>query len=80
MQCAVCGGDMRPGRLTYRSGFRESVLGGRSAYRHVLFLPDDAPPTEELAVVLTDGARRGYRCAACRAVLIVGAECDRGAD
>lgn len=72
MRCPVCGGHMRAGRVTYRSGFRESVLGGRSAYRHLLFLPDDAPPTEELAVVLTDGPRRGYRCGACPAVLVVG--------
>ena len=65
MRCPVCDGEMRAGRLTYRCGFRESVLDGRSVYRHVLFLPDDAPPAEELAVVLTDGLRRGYRCGKC---------------
>jgi len=79
MRCPGCGGEMRPGRLTYRSGFREGVLGGASAYRHVLFLPDDAPPDEVLAVVLTDGPRRGYRCPGCRAVVIPGGESEPAA-
>jgi hypothetical protein len=72
MTCPICGEVMRPGRLTYRSGFRESVLGGRSAFRDVYFLPDDVSQTEVLAVVLTDGLRPGFRCSACAAVLVVG--------
>lgn len=69
MQCPICGETMLSERLTYRSGFRESILGGRSAFRDVYFSPDDVSQTEVLAVVLTDGLRPGFRCAA---VLVVG--------
>ncbi|MCE9552706.1 MAG: PF20097 family protein [Planctomycetes bacterium] len=72
MKCPICGETMEVGQLTYRSGFRESVLGGSSAFREVYFLPDDVSRTEILAVVLTDSLRPGHRCTACGAVLLTG--------
>jgi hypothetical protein len=74
MECPFCGGEMRAGVLTYRGGFRESVLAadaGLDAYRELLFGPDDT--RSEIFIALTfNGLRRGYRCDACRAVLISG--------
>ena len=74
MKCPFCGGGMRAGLLTYRGGFRQSVLAadaGLDAYRELLFVPDGAP--DERFIALThDGPKRGYRCDTCQAVLLAG--------
>lgn len=72
MQCPVCGEEMRPGRLTYRNSFVDSHRADHGLSRKVLFLPDGTPSIEEVAVVLTDGPQRGFRCTTCLAVLVVG--------
>ena len=74
MQCPFCGAEMRAGSLTYRGGFRESVLAadaGLDPYRELLFVPDGAPD-ERFIASAHDHPKRGYRCDACRAVLVAG--------
>ena len=68
MNCPWCGTAMEPGRLVYKVGFRESVLGG--SYRQLWFAPEGG--TEELTTVLAEGPRPAFRCRTCGGIGIPG--------